>query len=96
MKKRIDKAFIKNTRERLTQPGKISVVYSQDDEAAEYMQYFEYLQALGIVDEPVETLELEDLQGTSGLKALRVGLQYSETPSTHLSEIYSTAGEITG
>jgi hypothetical protein len=89
MKKRIDKAFIKNTRDRLTQPGKISVVFSQDDEAQEYLQYFEYLHALDIVEGDVESLELEDLQGTSGLKALRVDLRYSEKPTTHLSEIYS-------
>jgi GAF domain-containing protein len=89
MKKRIDKAFIKNTRDRLTQPGKISVVFSQDDEAQEYRQYFEYLHALDIVEGDVESLELEDLQGTSGLKALRVDLRYSEKPTTHLSEIYS-------
>lgn len=88
MKKRIDKAFIKGTRERLTQPAKISIVYSQDDEAAEYTQYLEYLQALDIVGDSIEYLELEDLQGTSGLKAVRVDLVYSDSSSDHLARLY--------
>ena len=33
VKKRIDKALIKGTHERLTQPGKIAIVYSQPKEA---------------------------------------------------------------
>ncbi|HJW31558.1 MAG TPA: hypothetical protein VJ508_20160, partial [Saprospiraceae bacterium] len=39
LKKRIDKAFIKGTSERLTQPGKLAIVYSQEWEAEEYLQY---------------------------------------------------------
>lgn len=34
--KRIDKAHIKNTNERITQPGKIAIIYSQDKDALEY------------------------------------------------------------
>jgi hypothetical protein len=88
MKKRIDKAYIKNTQERVTQPGKIAIVYSQDEEATEYSQYLEYLQALSIVQPHIEHLELEDLQGTSGLKALRAELIYSDATSRHLEEMY--------
>jgi len=47
MKKRIDKAVIKGTSERLTQPGKIAIVYSQPWEVSEYRQYIDYLQASG-------------------------------------------------
>ena len=47
MKKRIDKAVLRGTTERLTQPGKIAIVYSQGSEAAEYRDYIDYLQKLG-------------------------------------------------
>lgn len=72
MKKRIDKAVINGTKERLTQPGKIALVYSQSREATEYKKYIEYLQAKGYLENKVEELELESLQGVQGLKALRV------------------------
>jgi len=72
VKKRIDKAHIKNTDERLTQPGKISIVYTQQKEAEEYKRYIEYLQKIGYLTEEIEQFELEELQGAQGLKALRV------------------------
>ena len=72
VKKRIDKAVVKGTNERLTQPGQIAIVYSQEREAEEYRRYVEYLSAAGHLDGEVEDLELEDLQGVHGLRALRV------------------------
>lgn len=84
MKKRIDKAEIRGKEERLTQPGKIAIVYTQPSEAQEYMQYIEYLQAGGFLKKGVEEMELEDLQGVYGLKALRV------TVDTE-SEVYGDA-----
>jgi len=72
VKKRIDKAYIKNTEERLTQPGKISIVYTQQREANEYKRYISYLQTIGYLTETVEYFELEELQGAQGLKAIRV------------------------
>lgn len=72
MKKRIDKAEIRGKEERLTQPGKIAIVYTQPSEAQEYLQYIEYLQAGEFLKKGVEEMELEDLQGVYGLKALRV------------------------
>ena len=41
-------------------------------EAAEYLQYIEYLQAKGFLKKDVEFMELEDLQGVYGLRGLRV------------------------
>ena len=72
IKKRIDKAYIKGTEERLTQPGKIAIVYSQEKEAREYVHYLEYLAAEKRIKDKNEWLDLEDLQGVIGLKALRV------------------------
>jgi len=72
LKKRIDKAVIQGTAERLTQPGRIAIIYSQAREAGEYREYIDYLRASGYLTDDVEEVELEDLQGIQGLKALRV------------------------
>ena len=77
IKKRIDKAHIKGTNERLTTPGKLAIVYSQDKDATEYMKYINFLQSRNQLGK-IEFLELEDLQGVSGLKALRVEVIYQE------------------
>lgn len=74
VKKRIDKAFVKGTGDRLTQPGTIAIVYTQDHEAEEYRRYIEYLMAAGYLKGEVENLMLEDLQGVHGLRALRVAI----------------------
>jgi hypothetical protein len=74
VKKRIDKALIRDSSERLTQPGRIAIVYSQPVEAAEYQNYIEYLQHRGYVGPDVEDVELEELQGVQGLRALRVAV----------------------
>lgn len=77
IKKRIDKANIKGTEDRLTVPGKISIVYSQDKDAEEYMKYIKYLQSKKLLGK-IEKLELEDLQGVYGLKALRAEVIYQK------------------
>jgi hypothetical protein len=80
VKKRIDKALIKGSDERLTQPGKIAIVYSQPREAQEYRDYIAYMQAAGELTEGVETLVLEDLPGAQGLQALRVTVAMQPPP----------------
>jgi GAF domain-containing protein len=72
VKKRIDKALVKGSVERVTQPGKIAIVYGQPAEAQEYRGYLEYLRHLGYIGGEVDELELEDLPGVHGLRALRV------------------------
>ncbi len=78
IKKRIDKVNIKGTKERLTQPGKIALVYYNNGEAEEYRKYIHQLQADDVLDPDFEELELEELQGISGLKAMRVGVKVAE------------------
>jgi len=63
---------VRATGERLTQPGKIAIAYSQEHEATEYRGYLDYLLAAGFVEGDIEELELDDMQGVFGLKALRV------------------------
>lgn len=76
VKKRVDKAKINGTDERITQPGKIAIIYAQEEDEEEYLKYVHFLQSKNYLGSEVETLELEDLQGVSGLKAIRVNVLY--------------------
>lgn len=78
VKKRIDKAYIKDTNERITQAGKITIVYSHSNEETEYVKYIKFLQHKGILDAEIEFLNVENLQGITGLKALRVKILREE------------------
>lgn len=87
MKKRIDKAMIKGRAERLTQPDKIAIVYSNSKEAAKYRKHIDYLQNAGYLIPGFEDLQVEDLQGVEGLRAMRVTVNLKraprESPTTH-------------
>ncbi|HTY21492.1 MAG TPA: GAF domain-containing protein [Desulfomonilaceae bacterium] len=72
VRSRVDKAMIKGTNERLTQPDRIAVVYSRPDEAEEMHQHIKFMQRQGLLSDDLEWLELDDLQGVQGLKALRI------------------------
>ncbi len=78
MKKRIDKATIEGTGERLTQPHTVSVIFSQSKEEAEYMSYIKYLKHLNFIESDIERFDLEQMQGVSGLKAIRMKVNLSE------------------
>jgi hypothetical protein len=74
IKKRIDKVHVLNTGERLTQPGKLAIVYTQPQHEKEYINYIIELQRQNILERNIELLELEELQGVTGLKAIRVDI----------------------
>lgn len=74
IKKRIDKVRLKDSEERLTQPGKIAMIYFQQRDIEEYLSFIDYLQQQQVLNMDLEYLELEELQGVSGLKALRIGV----------------------
>ena len=76
VKKRVDKAFIKGTNKRITEKGKITIVYSQKEDEIEYMRYIKFLQSKNYLDEDIEIVELQDLQAVTGLKAIRVNVLY--------------------
>ncbi len=78
VKKRVDKAYVKGTNERLTQKGKITIVYSHKEDEREYLKYIKFLQSKHYLDTDVEIVELEDLQAVTGLKAIRVSVLYTK------------------
>jgi hypothetical protein len=94
VKKRIDKAHIRGTHERLTQPGTIAIVYSQPREALEYREYIAYLQVTGYLAHGIEEIALEDLEGAQGLQALRVAVNMQETPEQSVT--FDDMAEVVG
>ncbi len=79
IKKRLDKAHIKGTEERITQKGKIAIIYTNKETEREYRRYISFLQHNKMISDEVESLELEDVQGVIGLKALRIKVLYHIT-----------------
>lgn len=85
LRARIDKAVVRSTGERLTQPGKVAIVYSHQEEAREARRHLEFLQAKGFICGKMENLELEDLPGAQGLRAIRVEVNLkSESLKEHV------------
>ena len=72
VRSRIDKAMIKGRDERLTQPHKIAIVYARLQEADEMRRHIDFLSRGGYLTDEVESLELDDLPGVQGLRAMRV------------------------
>jgi hypothetical protein len=92
VKKRIDKANIKGTTERITEKEKITIVYSHDYEEAEYLKYIKFLQFKGVIEPKTEQFEVEELQGVSGLKAIRI--KVSNTADQNFPQIRYTDEEL--
>ncbi|WP_426789968.1 GAF domain-containing protein [Sphingobacterium sp. WOUb80] len=80
IKKRIDKIRIKRTKERLTQVNKIAIVYLSDEILEDLMLSIQAIYDMGIIEQTIEHLKLEDVQGIAGLKAIRlsVNLNYQD------------------
>jgi hypothetical protein len=76
VKKRVDKAYIKGTDQRLTEKGKLVIVYSQKSDEKEYMRYLNFMQSKHYIGSNIQVVELQDLQGVTGLKALRADILY--------------------
>ncbi len=74
IKKRIDKVHVRDTGERLTQPDTLSIIYFNRSDLDDYLPSLQYLQETGVFLPNHEELELEDLQGVNGLRALRIGI----------------------
>jgi hypothetical protein len=80
IKSRLDKARVKGTNQRLTQPGQIAVVFSHTEEGTEIRRYIDFFSAQGILTGETEELEIEDLPGVHGLRALRTTVNLERPP----------------
>jgi len=74
VRSRIDKAMVRGEEERLTQPDKVALIYSRPDEAREIRGHISFLQSEGMLLSDMESLELADMPGVQGLRAIRVGI----------------------
>ena len=88
IKKRIDKSFVKGTNERLTQTGKMVIVYSQKSDELEYLRYIKFLKSKGYFTGKVEIVELEGLQSVAGLKAIRADILYKKDAASEKTYTY--------
>lgn len=88
IKKRIDKSYLKDTDERLTQPGTLAIVYSQKKDELEYLRYIRFLTSKGYFGKKIEIVELNGLQGITGLKALRVEILYHKDQESEKTYSY--------
>lgn len=88
IKKRIDKSTIKGTNQRLTQKGKLAIVYSQKKDEREYLRYVHFLKAKGYFTNNIEIVELDGLQGVTGLKAIRAEILYKTDASSEKTYTY--------
>jgi hypothetical protein len=77
IKSRLDKALVNGSGERLTQPGRIALVYANPAEEREIEQHIRFLTDLGQLKNDPELLNLDDLPDVMGLKAIRVGVNLS-------------------
>jgi len=72
MKKRLAKAMVKNTDERLVQANKVTIVYLNETDKNDYLNYIDFLKDQNYFTDEIEYLTVEDLQDITDLKALRV------------------------
>ena len=72
LKKRIDKALIKGTNERLTLSGKIAIVYLHSNDRKDMVVPLQFLVESGYIDPEIEDLSLVGMQGAQGLQAVRI------------------------
>ena len=84
IKKRISKAFIKDSTERINQPGKICVIYTEDILREEYSEYFKLLIEQNYLKNDIEYLEVDDLQGINGLLAIRASINYKKEVTKYI------------
>ena len=80
VKKRLEKAFIKNTTQRIVEKNKLTIVYNNPTDELEYLKYITFLQNKKLLDNNLEFLEVEEMQSITGYKALRVDILNTQNP----------------
>ena len=77
IKKRIDKAKVNGTQERLTQPDTLAIVFTHTNDLSDFMPVIRALQQTGKLKTRLDYVDLEPLQGIANLKALRIKILYN-------------------
>ncbi len=87
IKSRIDKAVVKGSGERLTQPGRIAVVYAHPKEGKQIQQHIDFLVSQGKLHQDLEFLDIDDMPEVRGLKAIRVGINLKAMAKPNIIEM---------
>ncbi|MCC9137557.1 GAF domain-containing protein [Pontibacter silvestris] len=77
VKKRVDKAHVKGKTKRITEVGKLTVVYSSEAEGEEYLGLINQLQKKGTLGKEIKQFEVEELPGAIGLKAFQIDISHA-------------------
>lgn len=85
VKKRLEKAFIKNTTQRIVEKNKLTVVYNNPTDELEYLKYIKFLQSKNLLANAIEFLEVEDMQSITGYKVLRVAILNHNLPNYYFT-----------
>ena len=85
IKKRINKAFVKGSDERINMPKKLCIIYTDDVLKSEYLVYLNKLIDLNYLKNDIEFLEVEEMQGIGGLLAIGVSINYNHLIKNYIS-----------
>ncbi len=72
VKKRLDKATLSGSSERLTKDNHIAIVFFEESSTAEYKTYVQQFINVGWLADEIDEVELQPVQGITGLKAWRL------------------------
>lgn len=72
LKKRLTKATINHSEERLVKANVLTIVYLSDKEKGEYLNYIKFLQAKRYLGKTIEFVTIDNLQDLTNLQAIRV------------------------
>lgn len=89
LKKRLAKAMIKDTKERLVQQDVLAVVYLNETEKQHYTDYLLYLKSKNYLIGDIEEVFIEDLQDINDLEALRIKINTDFNPEDFIIYSYS-------
>ena len=89
MKKRLAKATLKNSTERLVQENQLVIVYVNEVEKNEYINYLNFLQTKNYFSSEIEHVTIEDLQDINDLEALRITININLDPELFMIYSYS-------
>lgn len=87
LKKRLAKATLKDSKERLVQENKLAIVYINDTEKRNYLDYLKFLKKKNYFTGEIEQVTIENLQDISDLQALRITMNTEFNPDDFV--IYS-------
>ncbi|HLV51749.1 MAG TPA: hypothetical protein VKY44_07310, partial [Flavobacterium sp.] len=89
MKKRLAKAMLKGSKERLVQEDKLAIVYINDTEKQNYINYLNFLKEKNYLTGEIEQVTIEPLQDINDLEALRITINTEFNPNDFVIYSYS-------